>query len=269
MPRKDVSFYIELGANILPETLNVCATWINKRGSMTSTNIKNNKCIIKFTTIKFVVQNNLLRSLRTAFQKKHITDEVHIYCCPLPTTIQPTREQLESRIERLEERVNGIASRPETIINNTNNNFIILNNFGSEDFSHLSDPREYLEQRLGGLRNVLKDAFFNDDQGQNHTARLNMKTKEVEVHQNGAWVPTVMSLLTDRMIGKCRTFIIQGFDPLVHMADGDVCAFIKALSPVTVLEVKAPMLKDISDGLVARHTRQVQTFNSEYDEIEA
>ena len=265
MPRKDLSFRIELPISVPSNTVDVCVAWINKRGRSMNISIIGEKHIIKFATIKFVLQNNLLRSLRVTLVKKglgHVCDLAHIYCC-IPFLVTPTREQLETRVDRLEGQVHDLSLRPTTINNNINN-VVVLQNFGDEDFSFLNDPREYLEKTLGGLRSIMKDAFFNDDQAQNHTARLNLATNVVEVHLNGEWKPTEMPLVADRMIGSCRTFIIKGFNPHVHQHSVDVKEFITSMNQNQTI-VTEPLRADISEGLIARQNVQVEEFNAKFD----
>jgi len=162
-----------------------------------------------------------------------------------PLLHQP-REELEARVERLETALRNL--QPTNVTNNITNN-IIIQNFGCEDTSYLANPTEYLEQTMAGMRLLLKDIFFNNDQKQNHTVRMNLMARTAEVHHNGVWKPLPLPSATNKMIGTCRTYLVQGFDSSIHKENDDIMDFMCSLyKPATT----GPLEADITAGLVQR-----------------
>ena len=139
---------------------------------------------------------------------------------------------LESRISMLETKLEELSTHVTVQNNHNTNNIIVLQNFGDEDLSYLSDPVEYLERTHVGLRALLHDIYFNAAQKQNYTVRVkasviaNASELVAEVHQNGNWKTTSMPVVADRMIGNCKTYIVGGFNAEAHHTNESVKEFI-------------------------------------------
>jgi len=240
-----------------PNALEVCITWITKKGKLKDRSNTNGIHTLNFITSKHMFSNSLQRSLRTFFSKssnnlREICDQVHVYFSPLPTA---TRQQMEARITQLEDRVNVLSTREPTVINNNNiTNIIVLQNFGDEDMSYLQNPTDYLENTFAGMHALLKDIYFNDEQTQNHTVRINMTTKKAEVHNNGEWRTIAMPIAKNTMIGNCRTYLIKGFNSDIHKTNDDVMDFVVTLGKD---KTTAPLHSDINEGLIERHNRTI------------
>ena len=143
-----------------------------------------------------------------------------------------------------------MSTRETSVHNHNHNNIIVLQNFGSEDLSYLSNPVEYLERTHNGLRELLHDIYFNNSQKQNFTARVNAIDLSAEVHQNGKWKATSMPLVVDRMIGNCKTYIVSGFNAEAHRSNEQVKEFI---SDVVKRHDATDFLRsDINHGLLER-----------------
>ena len=258
-PSYQLTFRLEIPVE--PESAQpVCIAWINKHGLLKECSTKDGVRSMNFITNKHSYQNNLLRSVRTALTKKGLStlhDSVHIYYNKQPVA---TRQQLEARIVHLEDNFNAVVRAPTTNITNiTNNNIIILQNFGDEDMSYLQNPTEYLERTFGGMRTLMQDIYFNDGQTQNHTVRINMATKKAEVHLDGAWKAIAMPVAKDKMIGNCRTYLIKGFNPEVHKNDDAVMDFASSLGKD---KTTSSLHTVINEGLLERNKKAVDAITS-------
>ena len=234
----------------------VCTTWINKYGKQKSDTVADGKHVINIVTNKFTYQNNLQRSLRATLAKKGL-GAMCAQASVFSNIIKgPTRQQMEARITQLEDKVNVLEVREPAAITNVNN-FILLQNFGSEDMSYLHNPTEYLEKTFAGMRTLLQDIYFNDAQTQNHTVRINMSTKKAEVHTDGAWKTIAMPVAKDKMIGNCRTYLIKGFNSDVHKHNDPVMDFTASLYKA---KTTVTLESDIHDGLFERHKQAVEAI---------
>ena len=171
------------------------------------------------------------------------------------TALPGDDQSWKTRFERMEAQLKELSTREPTVTNHHNtNNIIVLQNFGEEDLSYLSDPIDYLERTHAGLRALLHDIYFNASQKQNYTARIkeNCNAAELmaEVHQNGNWKTTSMPVVADRMIGNCKTYIVSGFNATAHHMNDNVKEFISNV--VKRQEATDYLRSDINHGLLER-----------------
>ncbi len=78
-----------------------------------------------------------------------------------------------------------------TTINNTNTNNIQLNNYGSEDLSHISDSlKTYLiKHPFGAIQQLIEKIHFNHDKPENINLMItNKRDNKISVYEDGKWV---------------------------------------------------------------------------------
>ena len=109
-------------------------------------------------------------------------------------------------------------------MNNNTNNIIILN-FGQEDMSHLQPPLQYLERAFSGLRELLKEVYFNDHMPQNNTVRINLQMHTAEISSGGGWKPIALPEAASRMIEKCGRYMLSAYDSERHKTNDTVMDF--------------------------------------------
>jgi len=109
------------------------------------------------------------------------------------------------------------------------------------------------------MRQLMKDIFFNDDQKQNHTVRLNKTSggQMAEVHNNGKWKPIAVPAASDAMITTCRNNLLHGFDSATHMYNDEVMDFMTSLYDRKTVD---PLKADIAAGLVKRSKQPSDTI---------
>ena len=84
--------------------------------------------------------------------------------------------------------VNMNSSTMSNSMNTTNN--IIINNYGSEDLSHLTSPQmvQLLKAPHSMVGNLFKKIYFNNEKPENRTIKMtNKKEALVQIRQNNAW----------------------------------------------------------------------------------
>ena len=106
---------------------------------------------------EFKRKYNLERHNKTC---KHKLDEMHV--------MKNQIEQMKEREERLMKQIELLLTKVGnnyTINNNTNTNNIQLNNYGSEDLSHISDSlKTYLiKHPFGAIQQLIEKIHFNRD----------------------------------------------------------------------------------------------------------
>ena len=113
---------------------------------------------------------------------------------------------LRSTIVELENEVENALDQKSVVIHNNTTyiqNNIILNNFGSEDRSHVT--RDVLLKCLDelGTNSLVDCVYFNPDHPENKTIRLKSeKKKRVLLHQDGKWVEDDMNNSIDRIMNR-------------------------------------------------------------------
>jgi hypothetical protein len=126
-----------------------------------------------------------------------------------------TKSNIENRILELEKKleslktqtVNNTTQQTNITYNNNNNQHININinNFGSENTTHLSD--EFLSQCLlscnTGIKNLMKEIHFNPEVPENHNIRVfSRKGKILEKYSDGGWHVCDQNNTLDEMIRK-------------------------------------------------------------------
>ena len=230
-PRTDVEFRVTFPLIVHP----TFTDWLQRYGIVAQTrlSVDGTTHTVDIVCKGFYRQDALQQSFRaklTSAGMAFACDHVHVRSMPTLTT-QELVDRLRSHLRLC----------PAATV-------VPLHNFGQEDTGYVT-PSEYVGKTLAGLRLLLADVYFHDDRKQNHTARLNVDQRAVEVHQNGDWTPLAIPVAFDRMVGACRSLFLQGFDRETHKSNDTVMDFMVTLcSPATEGALKA----DIMAGLVKR-----------------
>jgi hypothetical protein len=97
------------------------------------------------------------------------------------------KKQLYKQIEQLLEKVGDTYNN--NTFNTTNN--IVLNNYGNEDFSHITNHilNKLLETPIKMIGELTKMIHFNDNKPENMNIYIpNKKDKYIKVYKNGQWI---------------------------------------------------------------------------------
>jgi ribosomal protein L33 len=105
-------------------------------------------------------------------------------------------EQMKEREERLMNQIELLLTKVGnnyTTINNTNNNTnnIQLNNYGSEDLSHITYAvKTYLiKHPFGAIQQLIEKIHFNHDKPENINLMItNKRDNKISVYEDGKWV---------------------------------------------------------------------------------
>ena len=147
---------------------------------------------------EFKRKYNLERHIKTC---KYKLDEMNI--------MKNQIEQMKEREERLMKQIELLLTKVGnnyTINNNTNTNNIQLNNYGSEDLSHITDSlKTYLiKHPFGAIQQLIEKIHFNRDKPENTNIMItNKRDNKISVFENGKWVyrnkkKTILKLIDNK-----------------------------------------------------------------------
>jgi hypothetical protein len=135
------------------------------------------------------------------------------------TTLHPSAHSVAAAPQPTH--INTTEQNAEVINNTTNTNIhtnidsinnIVINNFGSEDKSHITRDmmHQWLLQTNGiGLFNYFKHLNFNMDVPQNHNILDHPNRKMLSVLTDGEWIAADAEVTMDAMLKKCRADLIS------------------------------------------------------------
>ncbi len=129
------------------------------------------------------VSNSIITKQETQIKKLEKEKENQIK--KLEKAMEKQRKEMAKHIELLLTKVGN------TTINNTNNNNIQLNNYGSEDLSHISDAlKTYLiKHPFGAIQQLIEKIHFNRDKPENINLMItNKRDNKISVYEDGKWV---------------------------------------------------------------------------------
>jgi hypothetical protein len=139
-------------------------------------------------------------SLQKKEMKKELEQEMKLQRKQMERDFAKQKKEMMKQIELLLTKVG------DTTINNTNNNNIQINNYGSEDISHITDKikTELLKIPFGAVPKLIEYIHFNIDKPENKNIKINnIRDNKVCVFQNGEWVYknkkiALMSMIDDK-----------------------------------------------------------------------
>ena len=133
--------------------------------------------IRKYCKVKKQISND--ENLKNELKQKNKELEEH----------KKEKEKLYNYIEKLIEKTGDTNINIENQTN-TQNNQIILNNFGSEDISHITD--KFMNKMLiipyGGVQKLIEKVHFSNKKPENKNIALtNKKEKMIKIFKNNKW----------------------------------------------------------------------------------
>lgn len=149
----------------------------------------------------------------------------HKRTCVMHTDIEKNRsliEELQEKILSVEKEICHLKSQsknepsqPHIIgdnnnVNSTVNNntyVVVVNNFGSEDVSHVVEDQKFLDDCLKtlqiGIPNVVKKIYYDESKPENKTVVLkSAKRKTALVHNDGKWEEKDLNQVVPLMVRK-------------------------------------------------------------------
>ena len=161
----------------------------------------------KFCDKKFTRKDAVKRHITKYCKKKNNND---------PETLLLQLEEHKKEKEKLYDYIEKLIEKTgDTNINienqtNTQNNQIILNNFGHEDISHISDKfmRNMLVIPYGSVQKLIEKVHFSNKKPENKNIALtNKKEKMIKIFKNNKWKYQNRDEILDELINTNYTRI--------------------------------------------------------------
>jgi hypothetical protein len=102
------------------------------------------------------------------------------------------------------------------IINNNNNmnvvmnNNVIINSFGKEDLSHITDEKykQYIKKLFPGVLSYIKDVHFSPEKPENHNICIpKLNSKSIAIYENGQWNAGKKQDIIHKLLSKKITIL--------------------------------------------------------------
>jgi hypothetical protein len=112
----------------------------------------------------------------------------------LEKEMEKQRKEMENQKKEMAKHIELLLTKVGnnyTTINNTNTNNIQLNNYGSEDLSHITDAlKTYLiKHPFGAIQQLIEKIHFNRDKPENINLMItNKRDNKISVYEDGKWV---------------------------------------------------------------------------------
>ena len=124
----------------------------------------------------------------------------------LKEALAKINEEQQSR-EKLEEQVKQLLLEKHYVQNITNNNFIIINNYGEENTDYLRNDTQFLqncvESPMLSIQKYLDAVHFNKDHPENNNIKLtNLQSPFMDYFKNGNWSKIEQRVLIPKIIHK-------------------------------------------------------------------
>lgn len=102
---------------------------------------------------------------------------------------------------------NTVNSTSNRNSNNNHHTYLVINNFGSEDVSHIIDDKQFLDKCLlklqSGIPDVVNRIYYDDSKPQNKTVKLkSSKRNTAMVHADGKWQEQHLNQVVPAMVKK-------------------------------------------------------------------
>lgn len=121
--------------------------------------------------------------------------------------------ELNAAVKDIQSKLNSVLSKAApnvTNVNNVTNNIIIMNNFGNENYDHLSESfiKSCVKQKLQGVEQLVESIHFHADAPHNMNIRhKSIRDNLVEVRHNDKWVVRDSNTAFETMIRKSSTLM--------------------------------------------------------------
>lgn len=110
------------------------------------------------------------------------------------------------------------------------NNIVVLNNFGNETYSHITDEflKQCLQQHMQGIKALIEKIHFSPEALENKNVRMkSLKHNQVEVANERTWIVRDANETTDAMIKKgsslLKDYYSRELAPLLSTLYSDDC----------------------------------------------
>ena len=195
-----------LKSSILPHKTSENLTNVREVPHKTSQNLTNleKKNICEFCGKNFKRKDNLKRHLKKYCKEKKNKNTNDFLLKELEET-RREKDKLYDYIEKLIEKSGNTYN-----IENTQNNQIVLNNFGSEDISHITD--KFMEKILNipyvSVQKLIEKVHFSNKKPENKNIALtNKKEKMIKIFKNNKWKYKSKDEIMDEIINTNYTRI--------------------------------------------------------------
>ena len=138
------------------------------------------------------VSNSIITKQET--QIKKLEKENQNQLKKLEKAMEKQRKEMENQKKEMAKHIELLLTKVGnnyTTINNTNTNNIQLNNYGSEDLSHITDAlKTYLiKHPFGAIQQLIEKIHFNRDKPENINLMItNKRDNKISVYEDGKWV---------------------------------------------------------------------------------
>ena len=124
----------------------------------------------------------------------------------LKAALEKITQEQQSR-EKLEEQVKELLLQKQCVQNITNNNFIIINNYGEENTEYLRDDANFLQKcvecPIQSIQKYLDAVHFNKDHPENNNIKLtNLQSPFMDYFKNGNWNKIEQRVLIPKIIHR-------------------------------------------------------------------
>lgn len=144
-----------------------------------------------------------------------------------------------------------------TTINNTY--VVVLNNFGSEDVSHILDDKQFLDDCLlklqNGIPNVVNKIYYDATKPENKTVLLkSAKRKTALVHSNGKWEEKDLNEIVPIMVTKGSNILsnhLQTIDVSHESSEKQEALLAKHMFMADIITRKKPEYDLVSSAIKA------------------
>jgi hypothetical protein len=119
--------------------------------------------------------------------------------------------------------INNNTDNSQNSHNNNNNNKIIINNYGSEDLSHITDDykTELLKGPFGMIQKLIKKIYFNDEKPENRNIILpNKNDTMVKIMKDGEWTYCDRDTSMMDVIDACYFPLDNHYENVIKYIDG-------------------------------------------------
>ena len=138
------------------------------------------------------VSNSIITKQETQIKKLEKENQNQIK--KLEKAMEKQRKEMENQKKEMAKHIELLLTKVGnnyTTINNTNTNNIQLNNYGSEDLSHITDAlKTYLiKHPFGAIQQLIEKIHFNRDKPENINLMItNKRDNKISVYEDGKWV---------------------------------------------------------------------------------
>lgn len=149
----------------------------------------------------------------TGNNEKNVTQEMNSTQLERDLLKEELRKEILAELQAIqpnlsvEQKTNITGNNNVTVNNNNNTYVVVVNNFGSEDVSHVLQDQKFLDDCLKtlqtGIPNVVNKIYYDESKPENKTVLLkSVKRKTAMVHTDGKWEEKDLNQVVPIMVRK-------------------------------------------------------------------